>query len=107
MTIPEVYNEAADYVLEEFVDRYYTYAHKDRASDYYWVGKTSPMFVPTVASINDEFRSIADMVLALKLSIPKKVLFDWYYYSLDIAMYNGNKKNKVKKHTVNLYNYFI
>jgi hypothetical protein len=65
-----------------------------------------PSFVPHTAQINDHFWNIEQMVLALKLSIPQHILFEWHDYSLDIAMYNDkNKKNK--KYTINLYNYFI
>lgn len=107
MTIlPNIYADLANEILELFVTTYYTYDDWDRADDYYWIGETMPSFVPHTAQINDHFWNIEQMVLALKLSIPQHILFDWNDYSLDIAMYNDkNKKNK--KHTVNLYNYFI
>ena len=105
MTIAQMYNEAAEYIMEDFIDRYYSFDDGSRA-EWYWIGETMPSFVPTTADISESYWQIEDMVLALKLAIPKHILFDWYDYSLEIAMYN-NRTKKNKKHTVNLYNYFI
>jgi hypothetical protein len=64
-----------------------------------------PSFVPTTADIAESYWQIEDMVLALKLAIPKNIVLERYDYSTQTHREDRDKKKK--RPIANLYNYFI
>jgi hypothetical protein len=93
------YYAACESILVKFTMQYYC-DKETKLTDVYidWVGDQ----IGGVASINDEFWSMDDMVTALELDYPNKKLFEWYWYSVDERMENRspiNMRNYLKLET--------
>ena len=72
------YEEAVENLASAFIEKYYG----TEATEVWWVAEQ----VGGVLIINDGFWNLEDIVTALRLKIPKRVLFKWDSDSLDAAM---------------------
>jgi len=78
-------------ILDLFIEKYY--AEYGYSPEFYWIAEETG----EVASIDDDFWNMSDMITALRLNIEEDTLFEWYYDSIDA---------RLKKETVvNLKNY--
>lgn len=75
------YQSAIVRMTEEFIKRYYTF-DDDSSSDYYIISQDSEL-APWPIEIDDMYWGVNMIYEALKNDIPKKILFDWYFYYLD------------------------
>lgn len=78
-----------------FIERYYVSDCPIEDIDWYWVAQD----IGGCLNVNDEFWDMNDIVNAFKYNAPKKKLFEWYYYCLDMAEKNEspiNLKNYVR-----------
>lgn len=66
-------------LCEKFVNKYY-----DEESDWYIIWIDWDLF-PNTLSINDYFRWVGDVYIAIKNNITEDILFSWYDYSLNKA----------------------
>lgn len=78
-----------------FIDTYFTYDDWDKA-DYDIIWDLNVWMWPV--HISDYYRSIDNIICAIRNKIPEKILFKWY----DENLYNISEKN-IK---INLYNYW-
>lgn len=91
----QTYDESFWLLVKKFVNVYYSYEDWDVA-DYYIIWEWW-WLAPNTVEINDEFRHINQIYEALKHNIPKKILFEWYYYSLERASKNVKRKEECKE----------
>lgn len=101
----KIYDEAFILLVEEFIEKYYTYDDWSK-QDYYVVGGFG-RYSPHTVWIWDQFRSINDIYEALLHEITLDKLFERYEYSLNKHTINDKGWNETIVNLVNFYKWDI